>query len=119
MAFSLFGWRPCRLREEFSRLKQWRSESGRYTAEYRLDVCEAIVKPKRLRDRTRPETLARLPAELATTRSAHTVSSYVATLIAALNWAHRDMKWLDQPVQFRGAETTTLETHKGRPITET
>lgn len=104
-------------RHEYSRLKQWRSENGSYSADYRLDVCERVIDPKRLRDMARPETLARLQAELATTRSEHTVTGYMATLLAALNWAHKDMGWLPAPVAFKRAKTTDLETHKGRPIT--
>lgn len=105
-------------RAEYARLKQWRSENGRYSAEYRLDVMEAIAKPRRLRDLTHPEALSQLEAELATTRSEHTVAGYMATLLAALNWAHHSMQWLPEPVRYRRSRTSTLETHRGRPITD-
>lgn len=105
-------------RAEYSRLKQWRSENGRYSAEYRLDVMESIAKPRRLRDLTHPEALAQLEAELATTRSEHTVAGYLATLLAALNWAHHSMQWLSEPVRYKRSRTCALQTHRGRPITD-
>ncbi len=110
-------------RDAYCRLKAatFRSENSRETAEIRLDVCERIVNPRTLGDMARPETLARLQAELFAgaesprkkARSAHTVRSYMMTLIAALNWAH-SMKWLSERIGFDKMDAD--EADKGRPL---
>ncbi len=114
-------------RGEYSRLKvaTFRSENAKYTAEIRLDVCESIVLPRTLGDMADPTNLAMLQAELLTgaksrldKRSPRTVESYVTTLQAALNWAHKPMRWLPGRCEFEALDTETDETLKGRPITE-
>ena len=113
-------------REEYTRLKvaTFRSENAMTAAEVRLDVCESIVKPRTLQDMAKPETLAMLQAELLAgvnskkkRRSAHTVRSYMMGLKAALNWAHRPMRWLPAPCEFDMIEADKDETLKGRPLT--
>jgi hypothetical protein len=53
-------------RESYSRLKvpTFRSSDSQETTEIRIDICETIAKPKTLGDMTKPDTLARLQAEL-------------------------------------------------------
>ncbi|WP_145084751.1 tyrosine-type recombinase/integrase [Anatilimnocola aggregata] len=113
-------------RDQYSRLKvaTMRSSHSRSSAEYRLDVCESIISPATLGQMSEDATLARLQAELLAgsggnrkvkkARSPHTVRSYLATLIAALNWTHRPMKWLPEPVEFELLEVD--EPDKGRPL---
>jgi len=113
-------------REEYTRLKvaTFRSENAMDAAEIRLDVCEGIVKPRTLQDMVKPETLSHLQAELLVgtnskrgPRSAATVESYMRTLRAALNWAHKPMGWLPKPCDFELIEVDGNETLKGRPLT--
>ncbi len=117
-------------RDSYTRLKisTFRSENAMDAAEVRLDICEAIAKPRTLGDMTKPAMLARLQAELLAgsgsprnskpgavpiPRSAHTVVSYMTTLIAALNWAH-GMKWIPERIDFNMLETDDPD--KGRPL---
>ena len=116
-------------RDAFSRLKAstFRSANASQAAEIRLDICEKIIRPRTLADMAKPATLARLQAELlagsgsprnadgkeAKPRSAHTVRSYMTTLIAALNWAHK-MKWLPERVEFEKLDCDDPD--KGRPL---
>ncbi|MGM0488338.1 MAG: tyrosine-type recombinase/integrase [Planctomycetota bacterium] len=104
-------------RHQYRTLKKFRSEQGRESAEVRLDICEKIVRPRRLRDMADTQTLMRLQARLATTRSEYTVQSYMTALRAALNWAH-GMGWLPEKVRFEMIGTSDVAVHKGRPITE-
>lgn len=116
-------------RQEYTRLKveTFRSDQARGTAEVRLDLLESIINPRTLSDMAKPETLARLQAELLAgsggkrgrqekrePRSPHTVRSYMATLIAALNWAHRPMRWLPEGIEFDMLEVDDPD--KGRPL---
>ena len=118
-------------REEYARLKvtTMRSENAAETTEYRLDVCERVVQPRTLGAMAAPSNLATLQAcllagdgarktasgaERRKPRSPHTVRSYMATLIAALNWAHRPMHWLPDCVEFSLLETD--DPMKGRPL---
>jgi len=113
-------------REEYSRLKvaTFRSEKSKAAAEIRLDVCESIVRPRKLNDMAQPETLSLLQAELLAgtgskqkrRRAAKTVESYMRALKAALNWGHK-MKWLPEPCRFEMIECDDDETAKGRPLT--
>lgn len=114
-------------REEYTRLKvaTFRSENAKDAAEIRLDICEAIIKPRTLERMARPETLSTLQAELLAgtggrkgPRAANTVRSYMMALKAALNWAHKPMKWLPDPCKFEMLEADQSETLKGRPLTE-
>ena len=116
-------------RDAFTRLKAatFRSEGAKQAAETRLDICEAIMSPRTLGEMARPENLARLQAELLAgagsprnkdakeikPRSAHTVRSYMTTLIAALNWAH-SMKWLSERTEF--VKLDADDPDKGRPL---
>jgi integrase len=123
-------------RDQYSRLKvaTFRSVHARDTAEIRLDLCESIIKPRTLGDMAKPATLARLQAELLAgeggkrrerdedgkqkpkrPRSPHTVRSYMATLLAALNWAFRPMKHLPERIEFDLIDCDDPD--KGRPIT--
>lgn len=110
-------------REEFTRLKvaTMRSTNSAESAEYRLDVCEAVMQPRTIGQMASPANLATLQARLLAgyggnekARSPHTVKSYMATLIAALNWAHRPMRWLPDAVEFDLLETD--DPAKGRPL---
>jgi integrase len=117
-------------RDSFTRLKAatFRSEGAKQAAEIRLDICEKVISPRTLADMAKPATLARLQAELLVgagsprngegkevkARSAHTVRSYMTTLIAALNWAHDPMGWLPSPVKF--AKLDCDDPDKGRPL---
>jgi integrase len=114
-------------RDAYTRLKvsTFRSEGAKEAAEVRLDICEKIVSPRILADMAKPATLATLQAELLAgtgsprkmPRSAHTVRSYVKTLLAALSWAGPGkgcMKWLAEPVDFTALEADDPD--KGRPL---
>lgn len=103
-------------RQQYRQLKKFRSPAALTASEVRLDICEKVVRPRRLRDMHDTKTLTRLQAHLAMTRSPHTVRSYMLTLVAALNWAHK-LGWLPSRATFELISTTDLETHKGRPIT--
>jgi integrase len=109
-------------REEYTRLKSMRTERGKYNAEYRLDIVEAVMKPRTLGDLAQPQRLAELQARLLAgdgghgPRSRHTVKSYMGHLIAALNWAHSPMGWLPDPIRFK-VLGVDRKTNKGRPIT--
>jgi len=113
-------------REEYTRLRvnTLRTETAMESAEVRLDVCESIINPRTLADMAKPETLALLQAELLAgvnskkaSRSAHTVRSYMTALKAALNWAHKPMRWLPGPCQPDLIDVDQNETLKGRPLT--
>lgn len=110
-------------REEYTRLKvaTMRSENAGSSAEYRLDVCEAVMSPRTIGEMANPSNLATLQARLLAgygsklkSRSPHTVKGYMATLIAALNWAHRPMHWLPAAVEFDLLATD--DPMKGRPL---
>lgn len=111
-------------RDEYTRLKvaTFRSAQAQQAAEARLDICESIIKPRTLGEMATPATLARLQAELLVTscnegksgRSPHTVRSYMASLVAALNWAHRPMKWLPEACEFDLLSADDPD--KGRPL---
>jgi len=104
-------------REQYRRLKTFRTASARESANVRLDVCEELVKPKSLERMADTKVLTWLQAELASTRSLHTAASYMASLAAALNWAHK-MGWLPNRVAFDRLKTSQIEMQKGRPISE-
>lgn len=114
-------------RHEYTRLKvsTFRSDNAKDTAEVRLDVCEAIIRPRTLGEMAKPTTLARLQVELRAgshsrvnkQRSPRTVESYVRTLQAALNWGHK-MGWLDKPVVIDLKVDDDSAELKGRPLTD-
>ncbi len=92
----------------------------------RLDVAERIIKPTTIGDMATRENLERLQAALLEgvesrfdpprPRSAHSVRSHMATVLAALNWAvSRD--WLPAVPKIRKVKTAKIRAAKGRPIT--
>ena len=113
-------------REEYSRLKvaTFRSKQTVKTTESRLNVCEAVAHPRTLSEMASAETLAKLQAELRIgarsqrnkPRSPRTVLSYMRSLQAALNWAHR-MKWLPERMSLDLMVDDDTDTFKGRPLT--
>ena len=92
-------------------------------AQNRLGLMARIVKPKRLGDMADSETLHDLQARLLAgessrfkrPRSAHTVKTNMATLLAALNWAEF-MGWLPAVPKVRKVKVSKLRHMKGRPI---
>lgn len=92
----------------------------------RLDFMARIAKPKRLGDMADSETLHDLQARMLAgeqsrynpprPRSAHTVKTNMATLLAALNWA-AFMDWLPAVPKVRKVKVSKLRHMKGRPIT--
>lgn len=94
-------------------------------AESRLDIAERIMRPRTLADMADSAALQRLQAELlagvqSSTRSkrAHaTVRSQMASVVAALNWAHL-MGWLPIPPKYRRLRSPKSKGMKGRPISD-
>jgi integrase len=110
-------------RDEYTRLKvaTMRSDAAKSQTDYCIDVCEAIMQPQTLGQMAEAASLATLQARLLAgdeskkdSRSPHTVRSYMAALIAALNWAHRPMHWLPSAIEFDLLETD--DPAKGRPL---
>lgn len=110
-------------REDYSRLKlsTLRTSTAEST-ENRLDVCQRILRPRTLADLTKPGKFERLKAELLAgtasrlnkPRSAHTTNSYLAALVAALNWAHTQ-GYLEECT--RRQVVAADDPDKGRPLT--
>jgi integrase len=94
------------------------------SAEIRLDVAEKILKPKTLADMADSNALHKLQArvhkgecsKLGRGRSPRTVKSYMAAVIAALNWA-RLLGWIDETPEIRKIKVSKHKQMKGRPIT--
>lgn len=111
-------------------------------SESRLDIAERIIKPRTLGDMAKPGALYELQQRLregaglekrpeskrnkkkklgrpqGLPRAPMTVHNYMATIIAALNWAAADeRKWLPSVPKVRKAKTAKLRQMKGRPIT--
>ena len=92
-------------------------------AQNRLELMARIAKPKRLADMADSETLHDLQARLLAGelsrfgrgRSAHTVKTNMATMMAALNWAEF-MGWLPSVPRLRKVKVSKLRHMKGRPI---
>jgi integrase len=93
--------------------------------ECRLDLAERIMKPKTLGDLGQPEVLLRLQTKLLNgeesrrkmPRSSHTVRGYIASVLAALNWAY-ELRWLPDRPQIKKIKTSKQKVMKGRPISE-
>ena len=117
-------------RQEFSRLKLATQRDGTAdSSENRLDVCERIIKRRTLGDMASPNALERLKAELLIgtegrrgktkqrkrRRSPHTVNSYLACLVSALNWAHKQ-GYLEKRTPKQ--EVAADDPEKGRPLTD-
>lgn len=106
-------------RDHYFDLKQFRSANTKSSTENRLDVCERLLDVKYLREAMNPARLAKCQqALLAAGRTPHTVKSYMATLQAALNWAH-GLGWVPERVKFELISTNQLSGMKGRALTET
>jgi integrase len=105
-------------RESYTQLKvsTFRNEETMTSTDIRIDICQSIINPRTLREMASEDTLALLQAKLlAGGRSSHTVKSYMRTLIAALNWAFRPMRWIPERIAFKLLDVD--EPDKGRPIT--
>ena len=94
-------------------------------AESRLDIAERIIKPKTIGRMAETPVLQKLQIQLLAgahsrnirKRSPHTVRGHMKTVLAALNWAHRQ-GWLKcEPILPR-LKVPKGSAMKGRPITE-
>ncbi len=93
-------------------------------AESRLDIAERIMRPKKLGDLAVTDTLHRLQARLLAgaesrenrPRSPYTVKTYMAAVLAALNWAHFQ-GWLPEAPRIRRIKVAKFKAMKGRPLT--
>lgn len=92
--------------------------------ECRLDLAERIMKPKTLGDLAKPEVILRLQTRLLNgeesrrkiPRSPHTVRGYIASVLAALNWAYK-LNWLPDQPNVKKIKTSK-KAMSGRPISE-
>jgi integrase len=93
------------------------------SAESRIDIAERILKPRKLADVANSEALHELQARLLKgdegngKRSKHTVKNYMATIIAALNWACM-MGWLASVPRIDKVKCSKLRQAKGRAVTD-
>ena len=92
-------------------------------AESRLDICERVLKPKTLSDMANPEALHELQSKLLagaegkkSSRSPHTVKSYITALLTPLKWAHDTMGWLPSIPRVRKPKVSKRRQMKGRAI---
>src|SRR4029453_9518431 len=110
-------------REEYKAIQLSTLHSS-YHAESRLAIAERILKPRTLGDVANSDALHRLQAKLlqgaesrdGRPRSPHTFKTYMAAVIAALNWAGLQ-GWLDVVPVFKKHKTGRTREMKGRPIT--
>lgn len=111
-------------RDEYRELKLSAvREKSADDAESRLDIAEAILRPRTLADVADSAALHRLQARLLAgdrsrhgrPRAAFTVKSYMRSVLAALNWA-RSQGWLDETPRVQFIKTAKLKAMKGRPI---
>ena len=99
------------------------SDRSARDAESRLDVSARILKPKRLGDVANSDALHRLQASLlagvesrfSRHRSPYTVKTYMAVVVAAINWA-RLQGWISEVPVIRKMKVGKLKAMKGRPI---
>jgi integrase len=111
-------------RERYSRLHvvMLRDRTSARDAESRLDIAERILRPRTVGEVATKATLERLQASLLSgagledtkkqkPRSPFTVKSYMAVVVAALNWS------LGRVPKFDKVKTAKLKAMKGRPIT--
>lgn len=115
-------------REEYTRLRldKLRDKTS-IGSECRLDIAERIIKPATLADMANRDALIRLRDGLSAgkesqfdpprPRSAHSVRSYMASVLAALNWAQTEKGWLESVPKIPRVQTSKLRAMKGRPIT--
>ncbi len=94
-------------------------------AESRLDIAERIIKPKTIGRMAETPVLQKLQIQLLAgthsrnirKRSPHTVRGHMKTVLAALNWAHRQ-DWLEREPKLPRLKVPKGSAMKGRPITE-
>ena len=92
-------------------------------SESRLDIATKVMAPKTLGDLANSESLHRLQTLLLggaesvneRERSPHTVRSYMASVLAAINWAHLQ-GWIETMPRFRRLKVGRLKAMKGRPL---
>ncbi len=112
-------------REEYRRLwlDRLRDGSAKDT-ESRLDIAERILKPRRLANVASREALDELQSQLLAgvdsrkdrPRSPHTVRAYMASVMAAINWAHLK-GWIETVPRIAKVRVSKMKAMKGRPIT--
>lgn len=113
-------------RERFTALQLSTLRDGSASdAESRLDIATRILKPRTLGDVANAEALTELQSRLLAgaesrydpprRRSAHTVRTHVAAVLAALNWAE-SMGWLPAVPKIKRVKVAKLKRMKGRPI---
>jgi len=115
------GWQD--FREEYTD-RHLRSQSCN-SSEIRLDIAERILMPKTLSDVADLDALESLQSRLlageqsrySRPRSPHTVRSYMAVVLAALNWAGY-MEWIPRVPKLRKVKVSRLKHMKGRPISQ-
>jgi len=109
-------------------------EKSAIDAESRLAVAERIIKPRTLGDMANSDALHTLQTRLLAgaegrvivdeegnrvrqtcPRSPHTVKSYMASILAALNWAVY-MEWLPRVPKVRRVKVSKLKYMKGRAL---
>lgn len=94
-------------------------------AESRLDIAEAILKPKSLGQVASPTSLQTLQTRLLggahskrkKPRSIHTTRGYMNSILSALNWAYLQ-GWLPTQPRVRKFKAAKAKMMKGRPITQ-
>jgi integrase len=92
-------------------------------AESRLDIVERILKPRLLTDVANSEALHELQKRLRDgdegrgPRAKFTVRSYMAVVMAALNWAVY-MQWLAAVPKLKKIDVAKLRKRKGRALTD-
>jgi integrase len=118
------SWEEFRLEYTRLHLDTLRDKSA-IDSESRLDIAERIIKPKTLADMANREAFGTLKDALLRgaesrfdrPRSAHTVRSHMASVMAAINWAEEEKGWLESVPKIPKVKTAKLRHMKGRPIT--
>jgi len=120
------SWSAFRLAYTRLHLDKLRDKSS-IDSESRLDIAERIVKPVTLADMATRKALVDLKDALLAgkesrydpprPRSAHTVRSHMASIVAALNWAEEEKGWLTSVPKIPKVQTAKIRAMKGRPIT--
>jgi integrase len=117
-------WEDFREQYRTLHLDSLRDKSAQ-SSESRLDVCAEIIKPKTISDIFNNHKLQILQAALKRgecsrrnkPRSPNTVDAYMATMLAAFNWAF-EQGWLEEQPRFRKRKQAKSPKMKGRPLTE-
>ncbi len=114
------AWTDFRIRYTDLQLSTLRAKTVS-AAESRLDIAERILKPRALADVANSEALHELQSRLVAgdegkgPRAAYTVRNYMASVVAALNWA-ATMGWLPAVPRLKKIKVAKLRQMKGRPI---